>query len=263
MDFNNISFEKCLNSFGNCLNHISDTLLSIINQVSSTEMGLTLPILIGVILGFILNASKITSFEKVAGFSIFKDTILLKITLLSIAFSSLGLYFMIEFGYASEYNKELYLISVVPFLIGAVLFGIGATLLGQTPISAVASLGSGRVDMIFGILGGFLASYLILTNYSSIFIGFDSISLSLFDVVNSQSLNTQDILIFYSITFMVLSIIIPTKEYKDEVDMLIDELNSRELQPIDLDSEITIIDNQEESKTKKDTKKIETDEFFV
>ena len=136
--------------------------LTMFQIVTNQEHGsLWLIFCIGIAFGLILQYSKVHTFEKIAGFAMLKDTVILKLLLLSIGLSSIGLYFLVQAGYASYHIKPF---SVGGVVIGGIVFGMGMAIFGKCPGTIAISLAEGRFDTLVGTLGGVLGGY-VFTKY--------------------------------------------------------------------------------------------------
>ena len=89
---------------------------------------LVLVFLIGVIFGGIIQYTRVNKFEKIAGFSMLKDTIVPKMLFLTVGLTSIGLYFLIQADGAHYHIKPIIWQGLV---IGGVLFGVSMAIFGK------------------------------------------------------------------------------------------------------------------------------------
>lgn len=111
---------------------------------------LALGFLTGIVFGFLLQKGRVAKFEVIVGQFLLKDWQVLKVMLVAMAVGSIGVYGLVEAGWAT--------LSVKPFvyggvLIGAGLFGIGMAVFGLCPGTSVAACGEGNRGAMIGVLG--------------------------------------------------------------------------------------------------------------
>ncbi len=114
-------------------------------------------ILAGIIFGFILQQTRVNTFNKIAGFAILKDMLVPKLLLTAIGVGSFLLFLEIQLGMASLHIKPFILIGIV---VGGILFGIGMAILGYCPGTLIVSIGEGALDAFVGLIGGLLGGWL-------------------------------------------------------------------------------------------------------
>jgi uncharacterized membrane protein YedE/YeeE len=163
---------------------------------------------IGLSFGVVIQWTRVDTFEKIAGFSMRRDFTMLKFLLIAIGVTSIGLYFMVETGYASYSPKPIYLGGLI---VGGVIFGVGMALFGKCPGTGAISLAEGRVDVLVGIIGGLFggAVYILLFDDLKWLLGENLGKLQLIDFTGEYS--TLFILVF-GIASIVASILIPHRE---------------------------------------------------
>jgi hypothetical protein len=106
---------------------------------------------VGFVFGAIIQWSRVDKFEKIAGFAMLADMTVPKLLFFAIGLASIGLYFMIEMGWAHYHVKPIMLGGIV---IGAVLFGIAMAIFGKCPGTGPISVAEGRIDVLVGAIGG-------------------------------------------------------------------------------------------------------------
>lgn len=116
--------------------------------------GLGVAIILGLILGFTLVKADFTWEKSCVRFFTLKSGRLIKIALMTVAFATVGFYFAARYGLVHINAVPTYLYSVI---LGGVLSGIGFAAAGIMPASAIASFGSGRLYLIWTLIGMFLA----------------------------------------------------------------------------------------------------------
>jgi len=170
----------------------------------------------GIVFGTIIQYVRADKFEKIAGFAMLKDTIVPKMLFLTVGLTSIGLYFMVDNGYASYHIKPIILSGLV---IGGVLFGASMAIMGKCPGTGPVSIAEGRVDVLVGAIGGVLGALVFTIFYDDIFhplMGESMGKLTLPSLVPGYE--TISVLLFGGLV-IAISIIIPKKELVDEADI--------------------------------------------
>jgi len=186
-----------------------ETVQDVINTVSSQEHGsVWLVFFIGVVFGIVIQWSRVDTFEKIAGFSMLKDFTMIKLVLLATGISAIGLYFMVQNGYASYSPKP---IIVGGLVIGGLLFGAGMSIFGKCPGTGTISLAEGRIDVLVGIIGGVVAGGVFIIFFDDIksIIGDNLGKIQLIDWTGEF---TPIFVIIFGILLIVASILIPNRE---------------------------------------------------
>ena len=193
------------------LERIIDTL----NIVANEEHGSVIVVLlIGFIFGSIILYSRLDKFEKMAGFMIFEDTLVPRMAMTTVALSSIGFYFLVQYGYAIFSVKPLMLVGVVS---GAFLFGIGLVILGKCPSAFFVSVSEGRVDAFVGVIGGMVGSAVFTLFYPWIkdFMGKNLGDLRLVHFFEGNELLVT---LLFSTTLLITAYSLPTIDYRDPAD---------------------------------------------
>lgn len=170
--------------------------------------------IVGVIFGGIIQYTRVDKFEKIAGFAMLKDTIVPKMLFLAIGIASIGLFFMVKAGYAHYHIKPLMLGGLI---VGGIIFGVSMAIFGKCPGTGPISVAEGRIDVLVGAFGGLLGGLVFTVFYDE------------FKVIMGESLgqislsswlgNDASIAVFvFGIALIIISILIPKKEFEDEAD---------------------------------------------
>jgi len=136
------------------------------NVIHQGHGSVALVFLIGVMFGGIIQYSRVDKFEKIAGFAMLKDTIVPKMLFLTVGLTSIGLYFMIEAGWAHYHIKPIVWQGLI---IGGILFGISMAILGKCPGTGPVSIAEGRIDVLVGAIGGLLGGLVFTLYYEEFF----------------------------------------------------------------------------------------------
>ena len=193
-----------------------DRILSIFTTVSNESHGsVAVVFLIGIVFGVIIQYSRVDKFEKIAGFAMLRDTVVPKMLFLAIGLASIGLYFMVQAGYASYHPKPIILGGLI---IGGTIFGISMAILGKCPGTGPVSIAEGRIDVLVGAIGGIFGG-LVFTVYFDFFKKIMGESLGKTTLLTYfHGHETLSILIF-GIALIVISIVIPLRQEFDELDL--------------------------------------------
>lgn len=111
---------------------------------------LALGLLTGILFGFLLQKGRVAKYHVILGQFLLRDWTVVRIMATAVVVGALGVYGLVELGWASLHIR--------PFLVGGVLlggicFGVGMVVLGYCPGTTVAACGEGRRDAMIGLLG--------------------------------------------------------------------------------------------------------------
>jgi uncharacterized membrane protein YedE/YeeE len=116
---------------------------------------LALSVVFGFAFGFLLHRGRVADYNTIVRQFLFQDFTVLKIMMTAIIVGGVGVFLMVQFGYAKFHIKPADLLAVS---LGAALFGIGMVLYGYCPGTALAAIGGGSVHALVGaggmIVGG-------------------------------------------------------------------------------------------------------------
>lgn len=183
------------------------------NVINQGHGSLVLVFLIGIIFGGIIQYTRVDKFEKIAGFSMLKDTIIPKMLFLTVGLTSIGLYFMIEADAAHYHVKPIIWQGLI---IGGILFGISMAILGKCPGTGPVSIAEGRIDVLIGAIGGLLGGLVFTLYYDDIFkplMGESSGNLVLPELFPGSE---EAVVLIFGLVVILVAILIPTIELEDE-----------------------------------------------
>jgi uncharacterized membrane protein YedE/YeeE len=186
------------------------------NVIHQGHGSLALVFLIGIIFGGIIQYTRVDKFEKIAGFSMLKDTIVPKMLFLAVGITSIGLYFMIEAGWAHYHVKPVLWQGLI---IGGTIFGISMAIMGKCPGTGPVSIAEGRVDVLIGAIGGLLGGLVFTLYYDDFFkplMGESSGKLVLPEFFPG---NEHMVVLIFGIVVTLISIAIPKIEMFDDADL--------------------------------------------
>ena len=183
------------------------------NVIHQGHGSLVLVFLIGIIFGGIIQYTRVDKFEKIAGFSMLKDTIVPKMLFLTVGLTSVGLYFMIDAGGAHYHVKPIIWQGLI---IGGVLFGVSMAILGKCPGTGPVSIAEGRIDVLIGAVGGLLGGLVFTLYYDDIFkplMGESSGNRILPELFKG---NEEMVVLIFGAVVTLIAILIPKIELEDE-----------------------------------------------
>jgi len=196
---------------------ITDRVFTMVETVINMEHGsVALVFLIGVIFGGIIQYTRVDKFEKIAGFSMLKDTIIPKMLFLTVGLTSIGLYFMIDAGQAHYHVKPIILQGLI---IGGILFGVSMAILGKCPGTGPVSIAEGRIDVLVGAIGGLLGGLVFTLYYDDFFKPLMGESLGKTILTDFFKGNEDMTAIIFGIVVILIAIAIPKIELFDEADL--------------------------------------------
>lgn len=173
-----------------------------------------LVLFIGFVFGAIIQWSRVDKFEKIAGFAMLADMTVPKLLFFAIGLASIGLYFMIEAGWAHYHVKPILLGGIV---IGAVLFGIAMAIFGKCPGTGPISVAEGRIDVLVGAIGGIFGGLFFTWAYPWLktIMGPDFGKLTLPALFEGHE---HIVVLIYGIALVIVAFAIPNIEYLDPED---------------------------------------------
>ena len=177
---------------------------------------LVLVFLIGVIFGGIIQYTRVDKFEKIAGFAMLKDTIVPKMLFLTVGLTSIGLYFMIEAGWAHYHVKPIIWQGLI---IGGILFGSSMAIFGKCPGTGPVSIAEGRIDVLVGAIGGLLGGLVFTLYYDDFFKALMGESAGKLTLPSFFPGNEHMVVLIFGVVVSIIAVIIPKKEMFDEVDL--------------------------------------------
>ncbi|UCN00112.1 YeeE/YedE family protein [Sulfurimonas sp. SWIR-19] len=193
-----------------------DRILNMFTTVSNEAHGSVFVVfMIGLVFGVLIQYSRVDKFEKIAGFAMLRDTVVPKMLFLAIGLASIGLYFMVEAGYASYHPKPIILGGLV---IGGTIFGISMAILGKCPGTGPVSIAEGRIDVLVGAIGGIFGG-LVFTLYYDFFKSIMGESLGKTTLVSYFNGHENLSVFVFGIILIIVSIVIPLRQEFDEADL--------------------------------------------
>ena len=186
------------------------------NVINQGHGSLVLVFLIGIIFGGIIQYTRVDKFEKIAGFSMLKDTIVPKMLFLTVGLTSIGLYFMIDAGQAHYHIKPVILQGLI---IGGILFGISMAILGKCPGTGPVSIAEGRIDVLVGAVGGLFGGLVFTLYYDDFFKPLMGDSLGTPILTDYFKGNEDLTVLIFGVVVSLIAIAIPKLELFDEADL--------------------------------------------
>lgn len=122
-----------------------------------TSNQLILGVLFGLIFGFLLQKGGVAKYHVLIGALLLEDFTVIKVMLSAIIVGSVGVFSLHAFNLIKLNIKPTRYAANIG---GGLLFGVGFGLLGYCPGTGAAALGQGNWDVLGGIVGLILGSYL-------------------------------------------------------------------------------------------------------
>jgi len=188
--------------------------IGMLETVVGQEHGsVVLVFLIGIIFGGIVQYTRVDKFEKIAGFSMLKDTIVPKMLFLTVGISSIALYFMIQAGGAHYHVKPMVLSGLI---VGGIIFGVSMAIFGKCPGTGPVSMAEGRIDVLVGAIGGLLGGLVFTLYYEDFFKPIMGNSLGQDILPNFFPGNESLVVLIFGGFITLIAILIPKIEMEDE-----------------------------------------------
>ncbi len=186
------------------------------NVIHQGHGSLALVFLIGIIFGGIIQYTRVDKFEKIAGFSMLKDTIVPKMLFLAVGLTSIALYFMIEAGWAHYHVKPIMWQGLV---IGGTIFGISLAIMGKCPGTGPVSIAEGRIDVLVGAIGGLFGGLVFTVYYDDLFKPLMGESLGKLTLPEFFPGHEHLVVLLFGVVVSLIAILIPKVEMFDEADL--------------------------------------------
>jgi len=170
---------------------------------------------IGFVFGVLIQYSRVDKFEKIAGFAMLRDTVVPKMLFLAIGIASIGLYFLIDAGYASYHVKP---ITLAGLIFGGAIFGASMAIFGKCPGTGPISIAEGRIDVLVGAIGGIFGG-LVFTVYFDVFESLMGKSLGKITLTEIFVGNEAMTALIFGAILIAVSFAIPLRQEFDELDL--------------------------------------------
>lgn len=126
---------------------------------------LVLAIVFGFAFGWLLHRGRVADYNTIVRQFLFKDFTVLKVMLTAIIVGGIGVFLLVQMGYAKFHIKPSDLLAIS---LGAGLFGIGMVLYGYCPGTAVAAIGAGSVHALVGAFGMIIGGILYALSFDGV-----------------------------------------------------------------------------------------------
>ena len=175
-------------------------------------MKLIIGLLIGMGIGAVMQLGGASSYRKIMGSLLLKDLHVIKLILVTIAVSTVGIYALDLVDLAHMSIKPTYVLGIV---IAGLIFGVGFAISGYCPGTCIVASAEGKTDAMFTLLGGLAGAALYalvyplmkpligLTNYGEITLA------SVFSVTNG---------IWIAIPFSAILLLLVFRVLKDQYE---------------------------------------------
>jgi len=111
---------------------------------------LVLAVVFGAAFGFLLHRGRVADYNTIVRQFLFRDFTVIKIMMTAIVVGGIGVFTLVQFGYAQFHVKPADLLAIS---LGAAIFGVGMVLYGYCPGTALAAIGGGSVHALVGAIG--------------------------------------------------------------------------------------------------------------
>ena len=125
-------------------------------------MKLLLGLAIGMAIGAVMQMGGASSYQKILGALLLKDMTIIKLILMTIAVTTVGIYALDLFHLANFDIKPTYVVGIV---IAGLIFGVGFAISGYCPGTCVVASAEGKTDAMITVLGGLVGAALYAVVY--------------------------------------------------------------------------------------------------
>lgn len=123
------------------------------NGIIPQDWDSIIAILIGLVFGFVLEASGFSSSRKLAGVFYGYDFAVLKVFFTAALVALIGLYYMDYLGYADITSMYVHPTYLWGALIGGAIMGVGFVAGGFCPGTSICAVAIGKIDAIVYVIG--------------------------------------------------------------------------------------------------------------
>jgi len=125
-------------------------------------MKLLLGLAIGTAIGAVMQLGGASSYRKILGSLLLKDMTIIKLILMTIAVTTVGIYALDLVDMANMDIKPTYVLGII---IAGLIFGVGFAVSGYCPGTCVLASAEGKTDAMFTLLGGLFGAALYAVVY--------------------------------------------------------------------------------------------------
>jgi uncharacterized membrane protein YedE/YeeE len=125
-------------------------------------MKLLLGLAIGTAIGAVMQLGGASSYRKILGSLLLKDMQVIKLILMTIAVTTVGIYALDLVDLANMSIKPTYVVGIV---IAGLIFGVGFAISGYCPGTCVLASAEGKTDAMFTFVGGLVGAALYALVY--------------------------------------------------------------------------------------------------
>lgn len=111
---------------------------------------LAFAVVFGAAFGFLLHRGRVADYNTIVRQFLFRDFTVIKIMLTAIIIGGIGVFALVNAGYAQFHVKPADLLAIA---LGAGIFGIGMVIYGYCPGTALAAIGGGSFHALVGAIG--------------------------------------------------------------------------------------------------------------
>lgn len=125
-------------------------------------MKLLLGLIIGMAIGAVMQLGGASSYRKILGSLLLKDLHVIKLILMTIAVTTVGIYALDLVDMANMSIKPTYVVGIA---VAGLIFGVGFAISGYCPGTCVLASAEGKTDAVFTLIGGLVGAALYALVY--------------------------------------------------------------------------------------------------
>ena len=125
-------------------------------------MKLLLGLAIGTAIGAVMQLGGASSYRKILGSLLLKDMTIIKLILMTIAVTTVGIYALDLVDMANMDIKPTYVLGII---IAGLIFGVGFAISGYCPGTCLLASAEGKTDAVFTLVGGLFGAALYAVVY--------------------------------------------------------------------------------------------------
>lgn len=173
------------------------------NGIIPQEWDFVIAILIGIIFGYVLEASGFSSSRKLAGVFYGYDFVVLKVFFTAALVSVIGVYYMDYLGWLNVSQLYVHPTYLWGAIVGGIIMGLGFVMGGFCPGTSLCAVAIGKIDAMAYVAGIMIGIFMFSEFFSFLQPYFDSSYLGHITVVDTLGISPYWFIFLFSLLAIV------------------------------------------------------------